>query len=1055
MTDMAYAEGLLEESVVEGARATAARHLVWEALEPVASMDAVAVTDEQHFVTRTLDAVAWDALLHDRTAPTTRRLCAQAFALARAEIHPDNEWREYALLRAACLGWLADETTLALRLLNDETLDTWPNDADSWLARVERTTVRVWLLLLRKRGWADLDQIDGLLAGVRRDQAASERPFLEPLREEARGAAWELASHYHLLKSAEVVAEYLATGAVSGEAEVRFDPKVRVQSHMDRASSAALASGNIRLEELGRLLALVSQQVLDNSLWAIARGVNPLTRRFVSSLVDRGRQRPLLELLPPQRLALAERGLARAGQRSVVVSMPTSSGKTLIAEFRMLQALNAFEAEKGWVAYIAPTRALVNQVTRRLRSDFAPLGLDVEKVSPALEVDGIEADLFSLPAEASAFRVLVTTPEKLDLLLRSGWQDRLGRPLCLVVVDEAHNLNDGTRGLRLELLLATINREARDASFLLLTPFVQNANDVAQWLDAGSSQSIELSLDWSPNDKIIALAERVAGARRGDYGIALRSVATTRATLEFSGTLPIGGNRPLGLTFSQANSPGKLAAATAAVLGSRGQTITLAQKPAHAWGLAKHLADNLPVRELSADVEAVLTVIADEFGHNYPLIEYIKRGIGVHHSGVGDEVRAVTEYLIESGDLVHLVATTTVAEGVNFPVANVVLASHQFPYGQDMPPSDFWNLAGRAGRVDQGQVGIIALASPDEERSEKLRQFVGRQVERLNSTLIDMVAKALQTADHLDLAALSWREEWSAFVQYLAHSYRQIGNHDVFASEVEQVLRGTLGFQALREADRAQAFELVRSVRAYAAGLAGKPLALVDSTGFSWESVNATLGRLAADQIDHSVWDAPLFSGESTALSKLVGVMMQVPELRAQLAEVEESKGPGTFISKVVTEWVNGTSLPDIAEGYFRRTSDEPALDVLTRCCSRMFKAIAPTVAWGLSAMQAITLRGVFDDLPPETQRALRNLPSFTYYGVNNESAVALRLLGVPRGASTALVRGLGLPADGPVGTTLTAMRARLEAMTAPEWTSAVGEAGPSYRRVWQMLNGH
>ena len=70
---------------------------------------------------------------------------------------------------------------------------------------------------------------------------------------------------------------------------------------------------------------------------------------------------------------------------------------------------------------------------------------------------------------------MVTTPEKLDLLLRGGWTDEVDRPLSLVIIDEAHNLGVGTRGLKLELLLATINREHRDSSFMLLTPFVPNA----------------------------------------------------------------------------------------------------------------------------------------------------------------------------------------------------------------------------------------------------------------------------------------------------------------------------------------------------------------------------------------------------------------------------------------------------------------------------------------------------------------------------------------------------------------------------------------------------
>jgi replicative superfamily II helicase len=150
---------------------------------------------------------------------------------------------------------------------------------------------------------------------------------------------------------------------------------------------------------------------------------------FVESLTSRERKQPIFEMLPPQRRTLREEGLLGSGHRSVVVSLPTSSGKTFIAEFRILQALNQFDHEHGWVAYLAPTRALVNQMTPRLRRDFAPLGTVVEKVSPALEIDGLEAGILTDSDQRQQFRILVTTPEKLDLMLRGGWEQKIGRPL--------------------------------------------------------------------------------------------------------------------------------------------------------------------------------------------------------------------------------------------------------------------------------------------------------------------------------------------------------------------------------------------------------------------------------------------------------------------------------------------------------------------------------------------------------------------------------------------------------------------------------------------------
>ena len=134
---------------------------------------------------------------------------------------------------------------------------------------------------------------------------------------------------------------------------------------------------------------------------------------------------------------------------------------SLLAEFRIIQT--KVNVANAWIAYLVPTRALVNQVTVRLRRDLGPLGIKVEQATPAYELDSLEEELFAAPG---SFDVLVTTPEKLDLLIRSGAADQGDRPLGLVVLDEAHNLGDGERGLRSELVLATINRESPDTHFL-------------------------------------------------------------------------------------------------------------------------------------------------------------------------------------------------------------------------------------------------------------------------------------------------------------------------------------------------------------------------------------------------------------------------------------------------------------------------------------------------------------------------------------------------------------------------------------------------------------
>jgi hypothetical protein len=429
--------------------------------------------------------------------------------------------------------------------------------------------------------------------------------------------------------------------------------------------------------------------------------------------------------------------------------------------------------------------------------------------------------------------------------------------------------------------------------------------------------------------------------------------------------------------------------------------------------------------------------------------------VGVHHAGLSDEAKVLMEWLFERGELDVLVATTTIAQGVNFPIASVVIAQHQQYDGArmvPMHPADFWNLAGRVGRANQTSAGIVVLAAPDAEKATTLRDFVQTQVVALNSTLITMVESALLTSDELHLHTLFNRPEWSAFLQYLAHSYRQIGDPEKFSQQIDLILRGTLGFQRLREANFRIAQQLIESVRAYGSRLAGKPLKLVDTTGFSWESVSITLRQIAEEKISEDVWDpATLYREGSKDLKKLMGILLTIPELRDNLQAATGGTSPdGDLLSRIIVDWVSGVSLPDLAKEYFSESRGKQldATDALTECCRNLFGRLAQTASWGLGALQAMTLGENADRMTEEERTSVRNLPSRAYYGVNSDSAITLRVIGVPRNAAQPLANELGKSV---LSSSLSDIRQDLS-KDESIWTRALGDPGQDYRRVWQIL---
>lgn len=981
-----------------------------------------------------------------------RTTAADAFRLLRVLPLPDAPMDAATqLLRAAVLAVIGDRGADAARWLRVlEAEQRWPAlplDSRDWGERCRATLIDVWLRLVRKKGWHDRDAVLERVAALRSAQQEFERDYLgssEPLP--AKRSALELIAIYHLTKAADVLAHFITDGVVEGNYQIQ----PLLDAHFDRAIAACDTARLVELGPLTRLLARAAAQMVENSLWTVTRAVNSRVTRFVRELVSRGRgDRALFDVLPPQRRTLAERGLLGSSRRAVVVSLPTSSGKTLIAQFRMLQALNQFEDRKGWVAYLAPSRALVNQVTRQLRRDFQPLGLAVERVSPAMEVDGIEAGVLMASQDDAQFRILVATPEKFDLMLRQGWEEKIGRPLTLVVVDEAHTIQDKERGLRLELLLATINRECRDAQFLLLTPFIRNAREVARWLGGQNSDDISLGVDWQPNDRAIAIVSPAdAGAINGrsrDYQVNFETVHTSRPSIVLDEPFSLGKDEALAASFSKAKDVGTLAAITARKLKARGPVIAMHSRPDYVWKLAEKLKSDR-AEALPDDVRFVQDYVKAELGAQFPLVDLLSHRIGVHHGGLPEEVRMLMEWLFEKGQLDVLAATTTIAQGVNFPVSGVVMAATQYPFGQTMPPEDFWNIAGRAGRVSQGQLGMVALVAKDERDVAQRREFIYRNTGNLNSALIQLAQAAGNALENLGGIVYS-HPEWSSFLQYLVHTYRQMGEPSNFADQIEQVLRGTFGFEKLRVSNSQLAHRLLDGIGVYVADMARprQPLKLVDSTGFSLQSIRTVMthrGDLGPDS-----WDRErLFRHGDRTLQDMMGVLLRVPELRNNLNDVLGGKASdGDKLALILKDWVNGEELTTIAANHFRKEGEDE-VTALTKCGQNLFGKLAQTTAWGLNALLAITA----SDLPDEERNQLANLPSQVFYGVATDEAVALRLLGVPRRAATRLAGALNLRAEEP----LSSIRRRLSTLPEQAWLDALGSAGGAYRKAWQIMDG-
>ena len=749
--------------------------------------------------------------------------------------HPTHE-RLYFVLHLSALAYCGDRWADLRRWYaeNKQAL-TPPSVVDvSWDQRLLFRLFHCWIRLFRKNGWDDLDRIRETISGLRDDQKTMESDRLQNGSYALdRAMALRLAALYHWAKATETLAHFMLQGEPS-------DPFVQIDQHFDTAVSAATASNDPQLEVLLRWLHATARIMVTNSLWWSTRVASPKTARFVRTLTHR-QHRAMFELLPPQRAALLEQHLLDQAKTAIVVDLPTSGGKTLIAQFRILQALNQFDADSGWVAYVVPTRALAAQITRRLRQDFNPIDIRVEQLSGAVEVDAFEDRM--LTEEEAPFHILVATPEKLSLVIRNS---KINRPLALVVMDEAQNLENTNRGLRIEFLLATIKRDCPKANFLLLMPYVERSETIARWLaqDINAGQAISLgTTPWKPNERIVGIYYAQGDtSKTAGWHLAYKTLTTSPKAMPLAGTHRVGDVKPIKVPKSKVliknkqQGLGLQTAAMSAVMSARGTSIAIANSIPTVWSMADHVARSLEILDpIPGEIRLVQNFLRTEIGPSFPLVDTLHHGVGVHHAGLSDDARALMEWLAELGHLrcfvPHPIPGTILF--VHFPAAVCLRQRKQVEVSPEC-----WNSQGLRP-VDADSVGVVGLLRP---RPDAIQTICSATVpvSRL-VTLLDELEKQGSLAN---LAEVLWQDQWEDFRCYIAHLWAEKQSLDAVLAESEQLLRQTYGYTSLRNnaASRAKADALLAATKSYARTLADMhpgTITFARATAFARESVRA------------------------------------------------------------------------------------------------------------------------------------------------------------------------------------------------------------------------
>lgn len=413
-----------------------------------------------------------------------------------------------------------------------------------------------------------------------------------------------------------------------------------------------------------------------------------------------------VELWPAQDAALKQ-GILDQSIESFGFAAPTGTGKTALTRLLIADAISRDPTRK--VMYVCPSRALVHQVAVDLKRSLSGIGASV------VEAGGHLIDHEQVPLSPDKAAVLVFTPERADMLMRV---DQSFIDLTtLVIVDEAHHIEQGSRGVLLEFYLWRLRKLIPgDARIVQLSAVAPNIAELTGWLSE-EKRSKSTMLDWRTSRLRVGILER------SDRGAALLSFGEGAPfELLAEKTLPSSAREGL--------------ATLANHLSKSGIVLVLCTSPSVAEDVARLIASQRTyVQPTDDEVSERLDAWTErELYAESELREQYKKRVVFHHAQMPPRVRAGIEEAIRSRKVDVICATTTLAEGVNFPFSTVLVES-LVGRSYQISPRALWNIAGRAGRFGVDTEGHCIIYRP-ELWVDKLKDY--SLSDYLKSKLVDI-----------------------------------------------------------------------------------------------------------------------------------------------------------------------------------------------------------------------------------------------------------------------------------------------------------------------------
>ena len=434
------------------------------------------------------------------------------------------------------------------------------------------------------------------------------------------------------------------------------------------------------------------------------------------------------QLDPFQQVSIAsiERG------ESVLVSAHTSAGKTVVAEYAIAQSLRNNQR----VIYTSPIKALSNQKYREFAAEFGDVGL-------------MTGDVTINPTATC----LVMTTEILRSMLYRG--SEIMREVAWVVFDEIHYMRDKARGVVWEETIILLPDKVR---YVFLSATIPNAMQFAEWITKTHGQPCHVVYtDFRPTplqhyffpqgaDGIHLVVDEKGVFREENFNKAMTTIADKHGDDPADAMAKRKGRgKDKRLNKGGTKGPSDIYKIVKMIMVKN-------YNPVIVFSFSKNMCESyaLQMSNLSFNEESEKAMVDKVFNNalemlseedkQLPQIQNIlpllKRGIGIHHSGLLPILKETIEILFQEGLIKVLFATETFSIGLNMPAKTVVFTSVRKFDGVSLrwvTPSEFVQMSGRAGRRGLDDRGMVIMMIDEKMEPAVAKEIVRGEQDKLNS----------------------------------------------------------------------------------------------------------------------------------------------------------------------------------------------------------------------------------------------------------------------------------------------------------------------------------